>query len=82
MAEPPLDTRKLGFYYSLAQVGMEMALPAGVGYWIDYAFQTQPWGVIIGAVLGLAVGMLHLVALLNQQNKNRKASSGTKQDQP
>jgi F0F1-type ATP synthase assembly protein I len=82
MVKQPLDVRKLGFYYSLAQVGLEMALPAGIGYWVDYGFQTQPWGVIIGAVLGLAVGMLHLVALLNQQNKNRDTPSGETQDQP
>jgi F0F1-type ATP synthase assembly protein I len=67
MAARPLDPKEMGFYVSLAQVGMEMAVPAAVGLWLDNQFGWQPWGVISGAVLGFVTGMLHLLQLLSRQ---------------
>jgi F0F1-type ATP synthase assembly protein I len=65
----PLDPKELGYYYSLAQVGLEMVAPAGVGLLVDHYFGWQPWGVVVGAVLGLIAGLAHLVTLTNQPRK-------------
>ena len=82
MPKDPLDVQKIGFYYSVAQVGLEMAVPPAIGLWIDSYFPGQHWGVIIGGILGLAIGIIHLIALTNrhQQRKN-EPSSPSEQDQ-
>jgi F0F1-type ATP synthase assembly protein I len=46
-------------------VGIEfVAAIAGfalVGYWVDRHWDTKPWGLVIGAVLGLIGGMYNLI---------------------
>jgi len=62
------NPRELGYYLSLAQVGMEMVVPIGLGAWAQDVFDFRPWGVVVGAALGLIVGLTHLVLLSNRQN--------------
>ena len=38
-----------------------MAFPPLVGYWADAKFNTAPWFVILGAVLGFSVSLLELI---------------------
>jgi F0F1-type ATP synthase assembly protein I len=63
------DPRDVGFYYSLAQVGLEMVAPVAVGVLIDVYLDTRPWAIIIGALLGLVTGFAHLISLLNQRTR-------------
>ena len=46
-------------------VGLELAgATAGfalIGYWIDRRYQTGPWGVLVGVILGLVGGLYNLV---------------------
>ena len=46
-------------------VGLELAgATAGfalIGYWIDRRYQTAPWGVLVGVILGLVGGLYSLV---------------------
>ena len=46
-------------------VGLELAgATAGlalIGYWVDGRFGTRPWGVVIGAIIGLVGGLYNLV---------------------
>lgn len=46
-------------------VGLELAgATAGfalIGYWIDRRYQTAPWGVLVGVILGLVGGLYNLV---------------------
>ena len=65
----PPNPKELGFYVSLAQVGLEMVAPIGLGLVLDHYFGWTPWGIIAGAILGLVGGFAHLVALLNRQNE-------------
>lgn len=48
-----------------AGLGIELAAAVGllslVGWWVDGRFGTQPWGLVIGAVVGLVGGMANLV---------------------
>jgi F0F1-type ATP synthase assembly protein I len=46
-------------------IGVEFAAAvagfAAVGYWVDLRWETRPWGVVIGAGLGLIGGTYNLV---------------------
>jgi F0F1-type ATP synthase assembly protein I len=75
MADQQRNLRELGFYYSLAQVGLEMVVPAGLGAVLDHYLEIRPWGVIVGAVLGFVVGLIHLIALVERQNKRNVADN-------
>ena len=72
------DPRELGFYFALSQVGMEMVVPVGAGAALDHYLGWAPWGTIVGALLGLGVGMAHLILLLNNHAKSK---SSQRQDQ-
>ncbi len=49
----------------LSGVGIEFAAAvagfAALGYWIDRHWQCSPWGVLIGAALGLIGGTYNLI---------------------
>ena len=52
MPEDPPDSRELGYYFALAQVGVEMVAPLGIGLGLDFYFGWLPWATVTGAVLG------------------------------
>jgi F0F1-type ATP synthase assembly protein I len=57
------DRRRLGTYYALAQVGLEMVVPIGLGWWIDQQLGSSPWILVLGVIVGFVIGIWHLVAL-------------------
>jgi F0F1-type ATP synthase assembly protein I len=57
------DQRQMGRYLSMGQVGLEMVVPIGIGIFLDSRMNWSPWGVTIGAVLGLVGGVAHLIHL-------------------
>jgi ATP synthase protein I len=65
--------REMGYSFALAQVGIEMVLPTLVGYWIDSWLETTPWITIIAAVLGFAAGMIHLIVILKQKERDESS---------
>lgn len=73
MADEPRNSRELGLLFAIAQVGVEMVIPVAVGMYLDRTFGWQPWGVAVGAVLGLAGGLAHLTLLTNRR-ENRNSS--------
>ena len=48
----------------ITTISLEMALPAGAGYWLDEKFGTEPWLVALGAVFGLVAAMWHLLQMV------------------
>ena len=64
----PVNAREYGYYLSLAQVGMEMAAPIGLGLVLDHYLNWSPWGVVGGAVFGLVAGIAHLAVLANRRD--------------
>ena len=44
-----------------------MVVPVGVGLALDHYLSWAPWGVVVGAVLGLVAGIGHLIALSSRQ---------------
>ncbi len=53
-------------YLTIAQVGLEMAAPVGVGIALDHYLNWAPWGAVGGALLGLIGGVAHLYTLANR----------------
>jgi F0F1-type ATP synthase assembly protein I len=70
------DSKELGYYFALGQVGLEMAAPVAIGAGLDHYFGWSPWATVAGAALGLFGGLAHLVTLLNRQDQSD--SRGTK----
>jgi ATP synthase protein I len=72
MSQDPTP-REMGYYFALAQVGVEMVVPTLLGYWIDSWLGTTPWITIVAAVLGFAAGMIHLIMILRQKDRDEKS---------
>jgi F0F1-type ATP synthase assembly protein I len=53
---------------AMGQVGMEMVAPIVVGLLLDNYLHWAPWGVVTGTILGLCMGLAHLVYLVNQSS--------------
>ena len=47
----------------ITTIGLEFALPACLGFSLDRWWGTGPWLTVIGAFLGLGIGMLHVIRL-------------------
>jgi F0F1-type ATP synthase assembly protein I len=77
MAEPKPDTR-VGKWWALSQVGLEMVLPIFLGVWIDSHMGWTPWATVGGAALGFGGGLFHLVTLsrsIDETPENREENS-------
>jgi len=66
MSPDPKESRELGRYLALGQVGLEMVAPIVVGLAADHYFGCGPWATVAGCVLGFVGGMIHLVLLVQQ----------------
>ena len=47
-------------------IGLEFALPAAAGYYLDRRIGSLPAATVCGVILGFAVGMLHAVRMSRQ----------------
>lgn len=54
------DIQGFQLYVELAGLGFELAVPIGIGAWIDENYQTKPAAVLIGMVLGISTVILHI----------------------
>ena len=53
------NSREMGRYFALAQVGLEMVVPIVIGVLADSYFGWGPWGVVVGSDRwGLSAGWL------------------------
>jgi ATP synthase protein I len=62
---PPM-VAAMRWVQQITSIAVEMALPAFLGHWADVRWGTEPWLVGVGALLGFAVAMLHLLKLTKQ----------------
>lgn len=61
----------LGFDFAAAVLGFTL-----LGYWIDLRYDSQPWGVLSGAILGLVGAMYNLIrGALNASRGGPKGGS-------
>ena len=60
-----MTERRFPGWVRYSGVGLELAgATAGlalIGYWVDGRFGTRPWGIVIGAIIGLVGGLYNLV---------------------
>ena len=57
-------------------IGLEFALPAVLGIFIDRWWGTRPAATLVGAVLGFAVGMVHLMRIAREGTRGTDAPGG------
>ena len=70
------DPRDVRRYMSLSQVGLEMVAPIGLGLALDLLLGWLPWGVIVGAVLGFSVGLIHLIVVVSKDDSDSTQPKG------
>jgi F0F1-type ATP synthase assembly protein I len=58
--------REMGRLFALSQVGVEMVVPIAIGLYLDNKLGWNPWGVVVGAILGLVGGLFHLIVMLRR----------------
>ena len=75
MSQDP-KPRELSFYYSLAQIGFEMVVPIALGVFLDDWLGLTPWITSVMAVVGFAGGLLHMVLMLNQRDREDSRTKG------
>ena len=65
--------KKTNWGQSLA-MGFESAVGVAIGYfvghWLDKKFGWEPWGTLIGAMLGLIAGCYLLIKEVNRMDKD------------
>jgi len=76
------DPFQLNKYAELMGLGLEMAaamvLPLLVGIYIDHRWDTSPWGILIGSLLGLISMILKLYKVaVSSSTPSRKPKSKT-----
>jgi F0F1-type ATP synthase assembly protein I len=57
-------------------VSLEMAVPSLIGFGLDSWLGTPPVLLIVGTILGLVVGLLHLIRLASARAVRQKPPSG------
>lgn len=53
---------------------MQFVVPALIGLGVDYRYGTEPWGIVVGAVLGFVVGLRELLRLVHEMDRASKSS--------
>jgi F0F1-type ATP synthase assembly protein I len=65
------NSREMGRYFALAQVGLEMVVPIVLGVVADSYLGWTPWGVVLGVVVGFVGGLAHLLSMLKRFENER-----------
>jgi ATP synthase protein I len=66
----------------ITTIGLEFALPAFIGFGLDRWWKTRPWMTIVGAFLGLGIGMLHVFRLASELPGSSGRIQGTRPGPP
>lgn len=64
------DSKGSATWFALSGLGMEflaaLAVPGGVGWWLDSRWHTSPWLLLIGIAVGFAVGLYIMIRASNR----------------
>lgn len=64
-SEPPMVVASR-WVHQITTIALEMALPAGAGFWLDRRWGTSPWLTVLGACFGLFVAGTSFVQLIKR----------------
>lgn len=53
----------------VTSIGMELAVPTGVGAWLDNEYGTSPWLAVTGALVGMFLATQGLRRLMKELDK-------------
>ena len=67
--EPPPMAAAMQWVNRIMTICLEMVIPAGLGYWLDRKWNSEPWLLVCGAVVGFVLGMWHLLQLAKISEK-------------
>src|SRR5262245_18260214 len=59
----------VGFYFALVQTGVEMVVPIAIGAFLDNLYGWSPWATAVGAVLGMAGELWHMLLLIKRNEE-------------
>jgi len=62
----------------ITSVALMMALPAGAGYWVDLKVGTAPWLLVLGAGVGLVVGLMQLLRMTDRSRRVKLTPESSK----
>jgi F0F1-type ATP synthase assembly protein I len=54
-----------------------MVVPLGIGLWLDHELDSGPWATIGGMFLGFVGGLLHLISLARQSEREQSKKNGS-----
>ena len=65
------DSLSQGIYWASRgmSVALEFVVPAVLGLWLDRYWKFAPLAVIVGAIIGFAIGLSHLLRLASEGNR-------------
>ncbi len=72
MDERPPPARPAGWYLALGQIGLEMVAPLFLGLWLDHLWNTRPWLMLAGIVIGFVGGLAHLIQMVYSRSKKQE----------
>jgi ATP synthase protein I len=72
VADRSSPDRDMGFYFALAQTGVEMVAPIAVGAFLDSRYGWSPWATAAGAVLGMAGGLWHMLSMIRRHEERQR----------
>ncbi|MHC5541188.1 AtpZ/AtpI family protein [Singulisphaera rosea] len=52
----------------VSTIGLEFAVPALIGAFLDRWWASPPWATVIGAFLGFVVGMVHILRIAREDS--------------
>jgi F0F1-type ATP synthase assembly protein I len=55
----------------VTSIGIELVAPIAVGAWLDIKYQTKPWLMIVGVLVGVILGSLGLKRLIHELDKSK-----------
>ena len=60
-----------------AGLGFEIVVPVllgvGAGWWLDSKFGTEPWLLLVGALVGIGAGMLNFLRAVSALKPGQKS---------
>ena len=72
-SEPPMVSASR-WVSQITNIALQMALPPGLGAWLDARWGTSPWLVVLGACLGLFTAGTSLMQIVQRQKSSARST--------